>query len=275
MKNIHGFATVNGRECYEISVFDHGLLYGDGVYETARIFDGHAFLLDKHLDRLFDSASGIQLDMPYSRKDIIRPIMNTYKKSGLKDAFMRIIVTRGVGEQGLHANCHPNLIILCNERPFKPLRKIDITISKIRRTNKSAIDSKIKSLNYANNMLASLDAKDRGFDDAILLNENGILTEATTSNIFIVHKGKIFTPSSASGILEGAIRNAIIENFPVIEKELTVNDLVSAQEAFLTGTVDFITCIKRIDNKRFKDYSYAKKIFNKLMELSKKGAKLN
>lgn len=274
MHNNLGFVTINGKECYTISVFDHGLLYGDGVYETVKVLNNKALFFDDHLNRLFSSAKAVFLKIPYSKKELIKLVKHTCKKVKLQDAFIRILVTRGVGEQGLISKSKPNVIIIVNNRAFTPLGKINCTISKVRRTNTGAIDSKIKSLNYLNNILAKNDAKQRGFDEAILLNDNGFLTEATTSNLFIVKNKKIFTPSLDSGILLGITRKVVCENFDVIEKQLTKKDLFCADEAFLSGTANLITSIKKIDKKVFKNFNVAKKVFDKLMKLSKTGTAL-
>ncbi len=274
MSNNLGLVTVNGKNCETISIFDHGLLYGDGIYETIRIFNKCAFLFEDHLKRLFLSATAISLKIPYSETELVKMIKTTFKKSKLNDAFIRIIVTRGIGEQGLVSESKPNVIIIVNNREFNSLEKVIITISKIRRIDKNAIDSKVKSLNYLNNILAKKDALSRKFDDALLLNNEGLLTEATTSNLFIVKKGKIFTPSSDSGILEGVTRKAIIENFDVTEKDLSRKELMSADEVFLSGTVNFITCVKRIDDQSFSKFDHAKKVLEKLMQITKIGTEL-
>ncbi|MDD5040255.1 MAG: aminotransferase class IV [Patescibacteria group bacterium] len=271
MKKKSAFLTINGKNANKISVFDHGLLYGDGIYETIRIFNKKAFLLQDHLDRLFFSAKAISLKIPYTRRGLIKIIKSAYKKSKLVDAFVRIIVTRGVGEMGLTAKSKPNVIIIVNDRKFRPLEKINLTVSNVRRVNRSAIDSKIKSLNYLNNVLAKKDALKRKFDDALLLNDQKQLTEATSCNIFLVAKGKIFTPSSDSGILEGIIRKAILENFTVTEKRLTVKDLRAADEVFLSGTVHLITCVQRIDSTKFHTYDTARRVLDTLMLIASKG----
>lgn len=266
--NHFGFVTINGRKSSSISVFDHGLLYGDGVYDTLRIIDKKAFAFEDHLQRLFESASALSIKIPYSKNELINIIKNTFKKSKLKDAFIRIIITRGIGEQGLISESIPNVVVIASNRKFKPLEKISLTISEIRRIDKNAVNSKIKTLNYINNILAKRKAIDNGFDDAILLNNEGFLTEATTSNLFMVKNGEIITPSSESGILDGITRKIIIQNFKVNEKLLTVEDLMNAEEVFLSGTADFITSVNTIDNHNFSRFDFAEKILVKLLELS-------
>jgi branched-chain amino acid aminotransferase len=274
MKEKLGFVTVNGKNQKTISIFDHGLLYGDGIYETIRVFNKKAFLFSDHLNRLFSSAKAISLDIPYSKKTLVKLIKSAFTKSKLKNAFIRIVITRGVGEQGLVSKSRPNLIIVVSSRKFKPLDRISLSIAKVRRINKSAIDSKIKSLNYLNNILAKRDARKRKFDDALLLNDDGLLTEATSSNLFIVKSGRIFTPSSDSGILEGITRKAILENFAVTEKSLKLKDLISADEVFLSGTVNLITCVKKINGKNYQKFNYAEKILDRLMKLAEAGTRL-
>lgn len=264
-KEFH-LVTINGKKCENINVLDHGLLYGDGIFETVRVFNKKLFLFDDHLERLFLSANAISLKIPCSKNKLSKMIWGAFLKSKLNDAFIRIIITRGICEQGLVSKSKPNIIIIVNNRKFNPLKKINLKISKIRRVDKNAVDSKIKSLNYLNNILAKRDAINSGFDDAILLNNKNQLTEATTTNLFVIKKGKILTPKSDSGILAGVTRKAIIKKFNVIEKAITAKDLISAEEVFLSGTVDLITSVKQINNIKFKNFNTAKGVFDYLME---------
>lgn len=274
MKENLGLVTINGKKENKISVFDHGLLYGDGIYETIRVFNKRAFLFEDHLKRLFLSSKLISLKIPYSKYQLVNLIKSAFKQFKLNDAFIRVLITRGVGSQGIVSKSNPNVIIIVNNREFSPREKINLTISKVRRIDKSAIDSKIKSLNYLNNILAKREALKKKFDDAVLLNNQDMLTEATTSNLFVVKGEKIFTPSASSGILEGITRKAIIENFNVIEKDISIGDLLSADEVFLSGTVNFITSVKKIDNRILSNFGYSKVILDKLISLTGAGTKL-
>ena len=260
MKNKFGYVTINGKEAYDISVFDHGLMYGDGIYETMRFFNGKAFFLEEHLKRLFASAEGINLKIPYSKEKLKELINKTCLKSKIKDAFMRIIVTRGEGEQGLVTKSKPSVIIMASRREFNPLKKVKVTISEVVKTDKNSIYSGIKSLNYMNNILARINGNKLGFDDAILLNSEGFITEATTSNIFLIKNNKIYTPSLDCGLLNGITRKVILKNNKVIEKKITKKELFDADEIFLSGTADFISCVSQLDHKKFINHEYSKKI---------------
>lgn len=262
---------VNGKKEDKISVLDHGLIYGDGVFTTFRIFNKKGFCMNFSLERLFESAKKISIKPNYSIKELKKLIKRIYLESKLKNIYIRIILTRGVGKQGINFNCKPNLIIILDNRKFNPLNKIKLNIFKDRRITKLIGDSKFKSLNYSDFVFAKLNANKKGFDDAILLNSKGKIAEASTSNIFIVKKEKLYTPSIKSGILEGCIRKKIIENFKVVEKEISLKELFSADECFLSGTVNFITSVKSVENHSFKKFDYAKKVFDKLIELTNKG----
>lgn len=269
-----GFVTINGARCDKISVFDHGLLYGDGVFETFRIFGGKAFLLNDHLDRLFASAKALQMTGFPSRSALLKMIRNTYRQTDLDDAFIRLIITRGIGRQGLGGASQPNVIIIVNSRGFSPLEKIGLTICTVRKVNKSAVDPRVKSLNYLNSMLAKKEAVSNNFDDGILLNEADQLTEATTANLFLVRNEQLFTPPSAAGILEGVTRKAVLENFEVIEKPLYVSDLFSAKEVFLSGTVNMITCVSHLNSHYYHQFYYAESVYKRLMRLTEAGTSL-
>lgn len=264
MKRFKRFVTINGKKSDKIDVYDHGFLYGDGIFETFRIIKGRIFRLEDHLDRLFESAKLINLHIPYSRKKLISFIKKTYNAFKQKDAFIRMIITRGVGEQGIYSVCKPSAVIIASEREFKPLKKVSAHIFKIRRTT-ALINPQIKHLNYSSSILALNEAKKIGKEEAILTNESGNISEATTSNVFMVKNGQLITPSLNSGILPGITRKAIIDNFSVMEKEVTVKDLLSADEVFLTGSVNFIVSVSQIDSISLDKFDYAKKVFDKLI----------
>jgi branched-chain amino acid aminotransferase len=254
---------INGKRTETISVFDHGFLYGDGVFDSFRIFHGKPFYLKKHIDRLFSSAQNLGIKIPYSKIKIEGVIGKIYRTSGLTDAFMRIIVTRGTGPQGILIDGKANIIIMCTQRAFRPLRKIKASISKIRKYSNDGLGG-AKSLNYSQNAKALYDAKKKHCDEAIFFNEKGFLVEGTTSNIFIVKGKKLFTPSLKTGALSGITREIVMKKFPVIEKDLTKKDLFSADEVFLTGTADFVTSVRQIDRTRYTKFTLAKIVFKKI-----------
>jgi branched-chain amino acid aminotransferase len=259
---------INKQKVDKISVRDHGFLYGDGVFDTIRSFNKKAFRLNDHLDRLFFSAQAINLKVPSSKADLKKLINDQLKKIKEEQVFIRIIVTRGEGEQGLDTKCQPNIVIIFSERSFCPLKKIDLVVSGVERINKKSINPQIKSLNYENLILAKIEAKKKGAIDAILLDSRGLVAEATTSNVFMVKKGKIFTPSTKSSILKGITRKVVIENFKVTEKNISPRELLSADEVFLTGTANFITSAGAINGVKMKNFNVVKMVFEKIKFLA-------
>lgn len=232
-----------------ISVYDHGMLYGDGVFEGIRVYNGVIFRFKEHLERLYSSAKSIRLQVPLSPEEMTRTVVETLKRNGLKDAYIRLVVTRGVGDLGVDPRkCRkPSLIIITEyvDPSFGSLAKqmgISVIISSVRRDAVDATTHEIKSLNYLNSVLAKLEAIDAGADDALMLDRNGFVSEATTTNLFIVKYGEIYTPSSTAGILPGVTRRRIIKlarelDYKVVERGLTPYDVTNADEAFLTGTL--------------------------------------
>jgi branched-chain amino acid aminotransferase len=235
-----------------ISVYDHGMLYGDGVFEGIRVYKGVIFQFKEHLDRLYSSAKSIKLQVPLTPQDLTRAIVETLKRNGLKDAYIRLVVTRGVGDLGVDPRkCRKASVIVITE-PVDPTfgmitkqKGISVIFSSVRRDAVDATTHEIKSLNYLNSVMAKQEALDAGADDALMLDRNGFVSEATTTNLFIVKDGDIFTPPSTSGILPGVTRKRIIHlsrdlGYRVIEKALTPFDVTNADEAFLTGTLSEI-----------------------------------
>jgi len=241
-----------------ISVFDHGLLYGDGVFEGIRAYDGVIFRFKEHLERLYSSAKSIRLQIPVSPEDMTAAVVETVRRNGLKDAYIRLVVTRGVGDLGVDPRkCRkPSVIIIAEhvDPAFGTLAKqkgISVIISSVRRDAVDATTHEIKSLNYLNSVLAKLEAVDAGADDALMLDRNGFVSEATTTNLFIVKYGEIFTPPSTAGILPGVTRRRVIElvrelGYRLIEKGLTPYDVTNADEAFLTGTLSEIVPLVKV-----------------------------
>jgi branched-chain amino acid aminotransferase len=241
-----------------VSVFDHGLLYGDGVFEGIRVYNGVIFRFKEHLERLYSSAKSIRLQLPLSPEEMTKAIVETVKRNGLKDAYIRLVVTRGVGDLGVDPRkCRkPSVVIITQyaDPSFGAMAKekgISVIISSVRRDAVDATTHEIKSLNYLNSVLAKQEALDAGADDALMLDRNGFVSEATTTNLFIIKYGEIFTPPSTAGILPGVTRRRIIKltrelGFNMLEKGLTPYDVTNADEAFLTGTLSEIVPLVKV-----------------------------
>lgn len=232
------------RENAKISVFDHGLLYGDGVFDSFRIYNGLAFRMQDHLVRLWQSANDIGLKIPISQSELTDIVKQTYRNSGLVNAFVRLLITRGVGEMGVDPDtCKPSIIIMVVER--------EIVRTPIRATiTKGSINPRTKTLNYLEHVMSRKGAQDHGYDEAIMYEEYYHITEATTSNIFMVQFGSIFTTPLLNNILEGITRKVIMEHFSVREKVIHPFELMRADEVFLTGTGDEIVPVIEINDKR-------------------------
>ena len=241
-----------------ISVFDHGMLYGDGVFEGIRVYSGVIFQFKEHLDRLYSSAKSIKLKIPLIPQDMTAAIVETIRRNALKEAYIRLVVTRGAGDLGVdprHCKRASTIIITESVDPsFGMVAKqkgISVIISSVRRDAVDATTHEIKSLNYLNSVMAKLEAADAGANDALMLDRNGFVSEATTTNLFIVKDGDIFTPPSTAGILPGVTRKRIIHlakelGYRVVEKGITPYDVTSADEAFLTGTLSEIVPLVKV-----------------------------
>jgi len=252
------------RERAVVSVFDHGLLYGDGVFEGIRSYSGKVFRLDKHVRRLFDSANGIRLAIPMAPKEVADAIVGTLVANNLADAYIRIVVTRGEGTLGLDPNrCpKPNVFIITDKIALYPQELyengLDIITAATMRNHPNAVNPRLKSLNYLNNILAKIEAIDAGTLEAVMLNHLGYVAECTGDNIFIVRDGRLYTPPIAAGILEGITRDEIIDiarvfKIEVREENLTRQDLYTADECFLTGTAAEVVPVVRIDKRTVGD----------------------
>ncbi|MCS7117604.1 MAG: branched-chain-amino-acid transaminase [Thaumarchaeota archaeon] len=232
----------------KVSVFDHGLLYGDGVFEGIRVYDGLIFKLKEHIDRLYNSAKVLRLRIPIDKDTMINDVVKTVRANGFRDAYIRLVVTRGVGDLGLDPRkCERPSVIVIVEHLEPILGKgereygVSVIISSTRRDPVYATSHEVKSLNYLNSILAKIEAIEAGADDAIMLDSRGFLSEATGANLFIVRDGKLFTPPVTAGILPGITRAVVIEiagrlGIPFIERDLTPVELMTADEAFVTGT---------------------------------------
>ena len=242
----------------KISVFDHGFLYGDGVFEGIRAYKGVVFKLREHLERLYDSAKFLRIEIPMSKEDLMEVILETVRRNGLSDCYIRVVITRGVGDLGLDPRkCEkPSIIIIA--RPMAPLlgkRSVSLIISSVRRDGVDATNHQAKSLNYLNNILAKLEAINAGADDAVMLDSRGFVSEATGENIFIVKDERIMTPPPTSGILSGITRDCVIElarrlGYEVVERELTPFELLTADEVFLTGTAAEIVPVESVNGRK-------------------------
>ncbi|MDK1031615.1 MAG: branched-chain-amino-acid transaminase [Planctomycetia bacterium] len=244
----------------KISVFDHGLLYGDGVFEGIRSYEGRIFRLPEHVRRLFASAKGICLSIPMTQEQMSGAIEKTFAANDLRDAYIRACVTRGIGTLGLDPDLcgTPAVFIIVDTIALYPKELYDngleIIIAKTLRISPRALDPRIKSLNYLNNILAKIEAIDVGLLEAVMLNSDGYVAEATGDNVFIVRKGKVLTPPAGAGILMGITRNEVIEiakslGIETSEENLTPEDLYSADECFLTGTAAEVVPVIRIDGR--------------------------
>jgi len=265
------------REEAKLSVFDHGLLYGDGVFEGIRAYDGRVFRLSQHLDRLYDSARAIALDIPLAKKDMEEAVIQTLKANSLKSGYVRLVVTRGEGDLGLDPrNCRmPSVFIIADKIELYPeelYRKgLELVTVATKRNIPEAIDPRIKSLNYLNNILAKIEAGLQNMPEAIMLNKDGYVAECTGDNIFIVKSSVLITPPFYVGVLAGITRQAVIElasdklELLVKEEVFTRFHLYNADECFLTGTAAEVIPVVKIDGREIADGKPGK-ITNRLMK---------
>ncbi len=243
-----------------VSVFDHGLLYGDGIFEGIRAYNGRVFKLKEHIDRLFCSAKAILLNLPMSHEDIMAAVVETCRRNKIRDGYIRLVVTRGIGTLGLNPNrCkNPSVIIIAGKIQLYPQefyqRGMEIVTVPTTRNLHSALNPAIKSLNYLNNVLARIEANIAGCEEAILLNAEGFVCECTGDNVFIIKERHLFTPPLSAGALYGITRRVVMEmaeesGLTVSEPNLTRYDLFNADECFLTGTGAELVPIVKIDGR--------------------------
>lgn len=256
--------TYYDKENAKISVYDHGLLYGDGVFEGMRAYSGKVFKLREHMDRLYESARAICLQIPISKSQLENDVNATLQKNGLTDAYIRLVVTRGAGSLGLDPNrtSDPQVIIIADHIALYPAEFYEkglkiITASTIR-NHPAALSPRIKSLNYLNNIMAKIEGLQAGCVEAVMLNHKGEVAECTGDNIFIIKRGTLLTPPKDAGILEGITRNAILElagklNIPAHEQTMTRHDLLVADECFLTGSAAEVIPVVSIDSRTIGD----------------------
>ena len=244
----------------KVSVFDHGLLYGDGVFEGIRFYEGRVFRLEEHLERLCLSARALLLKMPWSLEEIAQATLETIRANGLKDGYIRLVVTRGVGDLGLnpHLCASPSMFVIASAIALYPRelyeRGLEVVTCSTRRPTPASLSPQVKSLNYLNNVMAKAEALKAGGGEGLMLNEQGYVAECTGDNIFIVKKGKVLTPPVSDGSLDGITRQVIFElcdelGIPIQEASLTRYDLYTADEAFLTGTAAEAIPMVKLDDR--------------------------
>jgi len=244
----------------KISVFDHGLLYGDGVFEGIRFYNDRVFRLEEHIDRLWDSSRAIAMDIPMSKSELVAATLETIRQNDLHDGYVRLIVTRGVGSLGLSPDTcrRPSIIIIAATIALYPeelyQKGLTMVTCSTRRTPPAALSPRVKSLNYLSNILGKLEAQNAGAGEGLMLNEQGYVSECTGDNIFIVKKGEISTPHLSSGILAGVTRAVVFElaeklSIRAVERELIRHDIYTADECFLTGTAAEVIPAVQLDRR--------------------------
>jgi branched-chain amino acid aminotransferase len=245
----------------KVSVFDHGLLYGDGIFEGIRFYNGRVFRLEEHLERLWDSARSIRLEIPMSMREMTEALRETIRENDLREGYIRLLVTRGVGNLGLNPEqCkQPSVIIIAMTITLYPesLYQKGLTVVTVptRRTNPGALNPAVKSLNYLNNVMARIEANLSGADEALMLNDAGNVAECTADNVFIIKRGQMFTPPISAGALRGITRAVVFEiaaelGIKVVETDVTRHDVFIADECFLTGTAAEIIPVIEVDGRR-------------------------
>jgi len=264
MRNVSTQVYIDGRyypkEEARISVFDHGFLYGDGVFEGIRAYNGRVWKLDEHLERLYESARSLLLPVPLSFDELKEAVLETLRRNGLREGYIRLIVSRGPGDLGLDPRkcTKPSVVIITEPLALFPAelytKGLKVVTVATRRNQNEAISPRIKSLNYLNSILAKLEANHLGYPEVLLMNSEGFITEGTGDNIFMVRRGVVVTPPNTSGILEGITRGVILElaretGIPTREADFTRHDLYTAQECFLTGTAAEAIPVVEVDGR--------------------------
>jgi branched-chain amino acid aminotransferase len=244
----------------KVSVFDHGLLYGDGIFEGIRFYNGRVFRLEEHLARLWDSARSICLEIPMTVRDMTEAVLETIRQNHLRDGYIRLLVTRGIGNLGLNpiqCKC-PSVIIIAamialyHESFYR--KGLTIVTCATRRSNPAALNPAVKSLNYLNNVMARIEANLANADEALMLNDAGNVAECTADNVFVIKRGQIFTPPITAGALRGITRGIVFEvaaelGIKVLETDITRHDIFVADECFLTGTAAEIIPVVKADGR--------------------------
>jgi len=273
----------------KVSVYDHGLLYGDGVFEGIRAYNGVVFKLKEHIDRLYRSAHTIMLQIPLTKSQMTQAVLETLRKNNLQDAYIRLVVTRGIGDLGLDPRkcSKPTTIIIA--QPLQALhgedakdKGVTTIISWVKRDPVDATTHEIKSLNYLNSILAKIEANTTGTDEAICLNKEGFVCEGVAENLFLVKEGTIVTPPVSAGALDGITRRVVMSlaeklGYKVIERNVTPNELFNADEVFFTGTAAEIAPVREINHRMIGDgkpgsiTKHLMREFNKITKDPKEG----
>jgi branched-chain amino acid aminotransferase len=258
--NVYVDGKYYGEKTAKVSVFDHGLLYGDGVFEGIRAYNGRVFKLKEHIDRLYYSAKAILLEIPISPAAMCKAVVATCRRNRIRDGYIRLVITRGIGTLGLNPNrCkRPSIIIIADKIQLYPAEMYErgmaiVTVPTTRNLH-NAVNPAIKSLNYLNNVLAKIEANNAGVEEAIMLNAMGYVAECTGDNLFIVKGSHLVTPPLSAGALYGITRGVVLElaasmGLTTAEKDLTRYDIYCADECFLTGTGAEIVPVTKVDGR--------------------------
>lgn len=252
------------KENAKVSVYDHGLLYGDGIFEGIRAYNGRVFRFDEHLVRLYESAKSLHLEIPVNIDEMRELVLETLRRNKLNDSYIRLIVTRGSGDLGLDPRKCARATVICITDTIKLYpadayeNGLRIITASTRKNPPDCLSPRIKSLNYLNNILAKMEAIGVGLSESLMLDKNGFLTECTSENIFLIKKGVIYTPTSVVGILEGVTRSVVMElagkeKVDVQMAFLTPHDLYTADEAFVTGTGAEVLPVVEVDGRKIGD----------------------
>ena len=256
---------VNGRfvpkEEATVSVYDHGYLYGDGVFEGIRVYNGRVFKLEAHVERLFESAHTLQIQIPLGRKEMTEAILETVRRTGLRDAYIRPVVSRGAGDLGIDPRkCpRPNVVIIVDAIQLYPeeayRRGLRMITASTRQRPVDVLNPRVKTCNYLNNIIARIEVNRAGVDEGLMLTTSGHVAECTADNIFIVKKGRVLTPPAHLGILAGVTRQTVLDlcgslGIPAAEQTLTLHDMYTADECFLTGTGAELGPVVELDGRK-------------------------
>ncbi|HEX3016085.1 MAG TPA: branched-chain-amino-acid transaminase, partial [Desulfobacteria bacterium] len=244
----------------KVSVFDHGYLYGDGIFEGIRAYYGRVFKLDEHLNRLYDSAKTINLNIGISKAEMQEIVLETLRRNEFTDAYIRLVVSRGKGDLGLNPDNCPKaqIVCICDKLALFPKtlyeNGLEVRTVAIRRNNVDSLNPRVKSLNYLNNIMARIEANLSGAGEAVMLSQEGYVCEGTGDNIFIVKQGVLMTPPVYVGVLEGITRNTVLEigrelGYTTKEELFTRHDLYNAEEVFLTGTAAEMIPVSKVDGR--------------------------
>lgn len=268
------------KENAKISVYDHGFLYGDGVFEGIRVYSGNIFKMKEHMIRLYDSAKSIMLNIPYSIDEFTELIVETVEKNNIEDAYIRVVVSRGVGDLGLDPYKCPRANVVVIVEPLAIFPKelyetgLEIVTVATRRNRPDVLSPKVKSLNYLNNVLVRIEAHLANVSEALMLNDQGYVAEGSADNVFIIKNGKFLTPPGYVGALEGITRNAVMEiaqdlGYEVKEEPFTRHDVYTADEVFLTGTAAEVIAVVKVDGRTIGNGTpgaYTKELLGKFRE---------